>query len=142
MKKFIKKFISKKSFHNFYDKKFFRDHFCSQITETQINQKVKLCGWIENIRSFGEELVFILLRDKTGKVQIKLLPKEQNNVNLKELKNESVVFIEGIVQNRPGNNKNDEMRSGSLEIDVTHIEILNQSKILPIQLSNSVKIYP
>ena len=46
----------------------YRTHFCSDLTINNLNQEVKLSGWIDTIRDHGN-LIFIDLRDNYGITQ-------------------------------------------------------------------------
>eukprot|EP00128_Syssomonas_multiformis_P014303 Colp12_sorted_trinity150504_noHs@22243 len=47
-----------------------RTHTCGELRSTHIDQKVSLCGWLEQKRHIGESLVFAPLRDAYGTTQI------------------------------------------------------------------------
>jgi nondiscriminating aspartyl-tRNA synthetase len=48
---------------------FKRTHYARQINETLIGQRVKVAGWIEDIRDIGR-LAFVTIRDATGVCQL------------------------------------------------------------------------
>jgi aspartyl-tRNA synthetase len=125
--------------HEYYDKKYFRNKFCGEIEGKEINNDVKLCGWIEKIRKVGEDLVFLVLKDKTGSIQIKLTKNDLNKINIQDFKPESVIFVNGKVSLRPDDMINNQMKSGNLEIeDIKDIKLINQAKTLPLQINKSV----
>jgi len=45
-----------------------RSHFANQLNESFIGQKVRIGGWIEDIRDIGR-LAFVVVRDVTGAIQ-------------------------------------------------------------------------
>ena len=47
----------------------YRDHYCGEISELDIDKKIKVSGWIENIRDHGG-VVFVDVRDERGTVQL------------------------------------------------------------------------
>jgi len=88
-----------------------------------------LAGWVDVRRDHGK-LVFIDLRDMSGKVQMVALPnhKEAREVAGK-LRSEWVVEIVGKVNKRPEKmvNKNEEL--GEVEVEITEVKILNEAEI-------------
>lgn len=76
-----------------------RTHYISQITPESAGQTVKLAGWVHEIRELGN-LVFIVLRDRTGLAQITVKKKEASPELLavaKELVKETAITCEGIL---------------------------------------------
>ena len=88
-----------------------------------------MAGWVDVRRDHGK-LVFIDLRDMSGKVQMVALPnhKEAREVAGK-LRSEWVVEIVGKVNKRPEKmvNKNEEL--GEVEVEITEVKILNEAEI-------------
>ena len=97
--------------------------------KNKIGEEVKLAGWVDVRRDHGK-LVFIDLRDMSGKVQMVALPnhKEAREVAGK-LRSEWVVEIVGKVNKRPEKmvNKNEEL--GEVEVEITEVKILNEAEI-------------
>jgi len=80
-------------------------------TIKKTGDKVLLKGWVHRRRNMGK-IVFIDLRDKTGLIQVVLVPKEldeASNEVLPKIRPEYVVSIEGIVNERPKDQYNKEM---------------------------------
>ena len=93
---------------------------------------VKLAGWVDTIRNFGE-LTFVVLRDTYGKTQIVL------NKEFVALSKEDVISVEGKVVERESKNKN--MPTGDIEVVAEKIEMLGKcSKELPFEIKNSEKV--
>ncbi len=44
-----------------------RSNGCGDLRETQVDEQVKLCGWVDRRRDHGG-VIFIDLRDRTGTV--------------------------------------------------------------------------
>jgi len=96
--------------------------------EGKTGKTVRLSGWVDVRRDHGK-LIFIDLRDSTGKVQLVALPSEKEAHKLAEtIRPEWVISIEGEVQKRPDNMINSEIPFGDLEIPIKKIEILNEAK--------------
>lgn len=110
-----------------------RTDYCGALTLKDLNKKVVLMGWVESRRDHGG-LVFVDLRDRAGLVQVVLDPANPTQAAAKELKNEYVIAIEGIVRERPAGMRNDKLPTGALEVAVENFEILSASDVLPFQI--------
>lgn len=80
-----------------------------------------LHGWLESIRPVGNSLVFGVLRDGKGRMQLLLMRDKSKEEDvkydtLKNLPKETVVCIEGVVQERPKNDINPAYSNGHLEV--------------------------
>ena len=97
--------------------------------KNKIGEEVKLAGWVDVRRDHGK-LIFIDLRDMSGKAQMVALPnhKEAHNAASK-LRSECVVEIIGKVNKRPEKmvNKNEEL--GEVEVEITEVKILSEAEI-------------
>jgi aspartyl-tRNA synthetase len=108
-----------------------RTHLCEQVQAHMVGQVVTLCGWIKKRRDFGE-LIFLDIRDSSTVVQAVIEPTQTELLNLaSQLKHEYVVKVSGRVRLRPDNMRNANMKTGDIELEVTALEILNQSEIPP-----------
>jgi len=106
-------------------------------TKTKIGEDVELMGWIDIRRDHGK-LIFFELRDYTGKVQLIVGQNDQELHGLAEkLRPEWAVSIKGKVAERPQAMKNPEHLTGNIEIKVSNIEVLSESKTIPFELSSS-----
>lgn len=106
-----------------------RTHYCGEVTEKDIGQKVTLNGWVQIRRDLGG-LIFIDLRDRTGVVQTVFNPdvsKEALEIADK-VRNEFVLSLTGKVIAREERQKNPKLKTGSIEIQVEQIEIINKAK--------------
>jgi aspartyl-tRNA synthetase len=108
-----------------------RTHLCEQVLAHMQSQVVTICGWIKKRRDFGE-LIFLDIRDSSAIVQAVIEPHQTELLNLaSQLKHEYVVKVTGQVRMRPENMRNPNMKTGEIELEVTALEILNQSAIPP-----------
>lgn len=109
------------------------------VSETikKIGQEVKLCGWVNTIRSHGK-LIFLDLRDKSGLVQVVFNPQTQKETYLlaKKLTPESCIEIVGKVNERPEGLRNEKIATGKIEIEGAKLKIYSLSKTLPFPLDN------
>lgn len=98
-----------------------------------VGQTVTLKGWVHSRRNHGG-LVFIDLRDHTGLTQLVINP---DNASVFEqadsLRDEFVISVTGVVRERAGDLKNDKLVSGSVELAVNELVVLNRAETLPIQ---------
>ncbi len=112
----------------------YRTHTCGELTKKEVGKKVILSGWVDSIRTHGK-IGFISIRDKYGITQL-FLGKEFID-QLKELKKESVIRIQGEVKKRPASNK--ELKTGEIEVSVNKFDPLSPSEELPMDLSGEVE---
>ena len=90
-------------------------------------------GWVHSRRNHGG-LIFIDLRDHTGLTQLVFHPEESEAFGLADsVRDEFVLSAKGTVKDRDGNLKNDKLVSGSVELVVDELTILNRAEALPIQ---------
>ncbi|MBC7464679.1 MAG: aspartate--tRNA ligase [Bdellovibrio sp.] len=112
-----------------------RTEYCGNITSEHIGKKVVLMGWVNTRRDHGS-LIFIDLRDREGLVQVVFDPNKADTSTSKELRNEYVVALEGIVRARPDGMKNAKLKSGEVEVEGVRCEILNQAATPPFQIDD------
>lgn len=120
---------------------FLRTHTCGQLNASFKNQHVILCGWVHRRRDHGG-LIFIDLRDKYGLTQLIFDPKRSETCyeTASQLKGEWVIAIEGEVVLRQEGMKNSKLSTGEIEIEVSSIEILSRSKVLPFSIHEDLPI--
>jgi nondiscriminating aspartyl-tRNA synthetase len=92
-------------------------------------QKVKVAGWVNAIRSHGK-IAFLDLRDRSGIIQVFVAKAEL----IKDLRDETVVEIEGTVQARPEKMQNKEIETGTVELSSDSIKVLAKAEVLPFDL--------
>ena len=111
--------------------------YCSSIVNSVV-PIVKLYGWVDSYRDHGS-LIFIDLRDTSGIVQLVFDESKLSTEEFKlaqTLRNEYVLGIIGIVQERESTNINPNIKTGKYEVIVQTFEILNKSESLPFELTN------
>lgn len=97
----------------------------------KIGQETKIAGWVDVRRDQGK-LIFIDLRDVTGKVQMVALPNHEEAITVAgEVRPEWVIEVTGQVNARPEKNIKEGVLNGNLEIEVLSISILGKAKELP-----------
>ena len=110
-----------------------RTHYCGELDADIAGKEVSLAGWVDTLRISGK-ISFLLLRDRTGIVQV-FLDKKLTET-FQHLKAQSVVTLTGMVNKRPANQVKADMKTGEIEIAAKTLEILNVAETpLPIEIS-------
>ena len=114
-----------------------RTHYCGEVTE--IGKEVVVGGFVERIRDKGG-VIFIVLRDRTGVVQLMFNDKSDPAVFEKAstCKSEYVLMAKGEVIERES--KNDKLKTGNVEIFVSDLRILSKAETTPFEITNETKV--
>src|SRR5688572_1321606 len=113
-----------------------RTHTCGELRSENIGEEVILCGWVQRTRDKGG-MLWVDLRDRYGITQLSLeegVTAPETLAVSRELGREFVVKVEGKVIERES--KNDKMPTGSVEIKVRKLEILNPAKLPPFMIDD------
>ena len=108
-----------------------RTHYNGELRLEHVGQEVSLIGWVAKKRNFGQ-LNFIDLRDRTGICQ--LLFNEQFSEQIKPVRNEYLLHVHGKVIERK--DKNPDLATGEIEIEVSSFEIVNTAKTTPLIIAD------
>ncbi len=113
----------------------FRSHKLGELTLSDINKEVTLCGWVYKTRDLGG-MTFVDLRDRYGITQLAFNIETNKKLCLeaRSLGREYVIQISGKVIERSSKNLN--LPTGEIEIDVDQLNILNKSKTPPFTIEN------
>jgi aspartyl-tRNA synthetase len=105
-----------------------------------VGKQVTLCGWVYRRRDHGG-LIFIDLRDRDGTTQVVFNSKSnpQLHSQASQLRAEFVVSVRGQVRERPKGTQNPKIPTGQVELEVTGLQILNESKSLPFEIGDEYK---
>ena len=106
----------------------------TDITKKDIDKEVTLYGWVQKKRDLGGVL-FIDLRDRSGIIQLVINDDKKFYKDASGLKNESVIKVVGNVRERESKNEN--LSTGDIEVVISSLEILNQSKDIPFEISDT-----
>lgn len=107
--------------------------------EAHIGDTVLIKGWVAVRRDQGK-MVFMDFRDKSGYVQGVVLPNHSEAIeSAKEVRTEWVLAVTGIVNKRPERNIKADVLNGSIELEITGIEVLNKSETLPFDISSDTR---
>ncbi|MHA6260307.1 aspartate--tRNA ligase [Sporosarcina sp. CAU 1771] len=118
-----------------------RTHYCGKLSEQQVGTTVTLKGWVQVRRDLGG-LIFIDLRDRTGIVQTVFNPSmSQEALAIAEsVRNEFVLSITGKVIERADAQKNPNIETGSIEVQVDEVSIINKSKTPPFMIEDETDV--
>ena len=109
----------------------FRTHNCGELTKNNSNSKVMLSGWINKKRDHGN-LLFLDLRDNYGITQCLIEKEDKFFKELEKIQLESVIKIEGIVNDRSKDTINKDLKTGEIEVKIKSYELLGSCKELPM----------
>ena len=94
----------------------------------KVGGEISICGWVDVRRDQGK-MVFVDMRDMTGKVQCVVLPNHTEALIVaQKIRPEWVIEMTGIVNKRPERNVKQGEMNGDIEIEVTGIVILNEAE--------------
>ena len=114
----------------------YRSHNNGELRLEHEGQEICLSGWVQKVRDKGF-MVWVDLRDRYGMTQL-IFDAERTDASLVEkarsLGREFVIQIKGKVIEREA--KNDQMPTGDIEILVSELNILNESKTPPFTIEN------
>ena len=120
---------------------YIRSHHCGQLRASDVGSTVRLAGWAHSYRDHGG-VIFVDLRDREGLTQVVFNPQThaQSHSLAESIRNEHVIAIEGIVDNRPEGTINPDLPTGQIEVDVHKLEILARPDSLPFELSEGQEV--
>src|SRR5947207_10141089 len=112
-----------------------RDAMCGELRAGDAGRRVTVAGWADTRRDHGG-LVFVDLRDHTGKTQLVINPDRAPAPAevAHEIRNEFVLQATGEVVTRAPEAVNAELPTGQIEVQVDELRILSRSTPLPFQL--------
>ena len=116
-----------------------RDTTCGVLSAADAGKRVKVAGWTDTRRDHGG-LVFIDLRDFSGKVQLVINPERTADAaaTAHEIRSEFVLQAEGEVVLRAPDAINPNLATGEIEIQVDTLTIVSRSEPLPFQIGEDV----
>jgi nondiscriminating aspartyl-tRNA synthetase len=103
-----------------------------------VGETVTIAGWVDVRRDQGK-MVFFDFRDRSGVVQGVVLPKSEALEAAKEVRQECVVEVDGIVNKRPEKNVVEKL-NGDIELEITAIRILSKAEEIPFEKNSELNI--
>ena len=113
-----------------------RTHTCNELRMENVGEKVKIVGWMENVREVGSNFAFVVVRDFYGTTQVVVENAEMMGI-VKSINKESTISVEGVVRERAS--KNPKLPTGDIEVVPEKIEILGKCRYneLPFEINRS-----
>jgi aspartyl-tRNA synthetase len=96
-----------------------------------VGKTVSISGWVSVRRDHGK-LIFLDVRDETGKIQVVVTPKAPDaHAVASQARSEWVLSLSGEVKARPENLVNADEQNGKIEFGAQNISVLSQAETPP-----------
>jgi len=117
-----------------------RTHTCGELRPGDIGSTVTLTGWVDTRRDLGG-VIFIDLRDRYGKTQVVLNPQKNETAHraARDVRNEYVLSVSGIVERRPEGTVNPSLSTGEIDVAASEVSILNKAETPPFPIDDDVE---
>ncbi len=114
---------------------------CGEPREATVGSQITVSGWVHRRRDHGN-LIFIDLRDRSGLLQVVFNPEYSEKAHdiAGSLRSEWVVQITGKVVRRLPGAENPELPTGTVELSVTDLVVLNRSITPPFEISDDLEV--
>jgi len=104
-----------------------------------LGKETTIAGFVDVRRDHGK-LIFIDLRDMSGKVQMVALPNHKEAHTLAAaVRSEWVIAVTGKVNKRPEKMINKDEPNGDIEMEITRIEVINKADTPPLDVRSDGK---
>lgn len=115
-----------------------RTHNCNELRESNIGERVRIAGWMQNLREVSNNLAFLILRDFYGITQV-VVEDAETLEKVRSVKRESTLAVEGVVRMRSSINPN--IPTGKIEVVPEKVEILGYcTENLPFEIEKSLEV--
>tara|TARA_A100001015_G_scaffold49053_2_gene54184 strand:+ start:7496 stop:8821 length:1326 start_codon:yes stop_codon:yes gene_type:complete len=101
-------------------------------------EKIHIAGWVDVRRDHGK-LIFFVLRDRSGTVQAIIKDGTGAFTEAQKLREQWVVSIQGIVNERPEKMVTDE-QNGDVELLIEDLQILSEAAELPFDMDAELNL--
>ena len=91
----------------------YHTHLCGEVSEADIGKKIRVAGWVENIRDHGG-VSFIDLRDMYAVMQIVI----RDGKLLEGIRKEQAITVEGLIEKRDEETYNPKIPTGTIELRI------------------------
>lgn len=115
-----------------------RTTYCGLVSEQYVGQTITLLGWVHRRRDHGG-LIFVDLRDREGIMQVIFNADFDKTAHesAHSLRSEFVIAVSGKVVRRDAGLINKDLKTGTLELQVSHLDVLNKSVALPFMMEEA-----
>ena len=115
-----------------------RTHMCGDLRSEHVGEEVVLLGWVKTRRDHGGA-VFVDLRDRTGYTQVVFDASSEQGAHAiaDQLRSEWVIGVVGRVRSR-GENVNEKIPTGTIEVLATYIQVFNKSETPPFEIDDDI----
>ncbi|GBF06601.1 aspartyl-tRNA synthetase [Deinococcus aerius] len=103
-----------------------RTCYVGELNESYVGQTVTLQGWVSRVRDFPEQY-FVVLRDRSGIVQLTIESDNPTYGAAGELRSEYVIEVTGLVRERGEAQRTDAYSTGGIEVIPSELRILNRA---------------
>ncbi|MHC4202190.1 MAG: aspartate--tRNA ligase, partial [Planctomycetota bacterium] len=119
----------------------YRTHSCGQLRGPDEGAEVKLAGWVNSRRDHGG-LIFVDLRDRSGKVQVVFSPeRDKKAFDLADtLRGEHVIQVEGDVARRTPDMVNPKLPTGEVEVNARSLVVLARAATPPFEVDSREEV--
>ncbi len=113
-----------------------RTHTCGELRLSDVGAKVKICGWLENLRVVSANLAFAVIRDFYGTTQV-VAESDEMIRTFRDIVKESTVSVTGTVRER--SSRNPKQATGDIEVVPESVEVLGKCRYneLPFEINHS-----
>ena len=113
-----------------------RTHTCNELRAVNAGEKVKIVGWMENVRMVSSNFAFVVVRDFYGTTQL-VLEDEALISQVKGINKESTISVEGTCRLRESPNPKQD--TGEVEVVPDKIEVIGKCRYneLPFEINRS-----
>lgn len=111
----------------------YRSHTCAELNKSNVDETVRLSGWVHRVRDHGG-LLFIDLRDHYGITQVMADPDSPVFAELEKVRSEWCIKIEGNVMARDESLVNPAIPTGEIEVFIRDLEVLGKADELPLMV--------
>ena len=118
-----------------------RTKYCGNVDAGDVGNEVTLMGWVQSNRDHGG-VIFIDLRDRDGICQAVFNPEHNIETHkiAESVKDEWVIAVRGKVANRTDETINPNIKTGSIEVIVDEIKVLNTSNVIPFLIEDEINV--
>ena len=113
-----------------------RTHMCGELRLENTGRTVTLEGWVNRVRDLSGKY-FVVLRDRSGIVQVTVEADNPTFAVASQLRSEFVVRVVGKVNSRAEGQRTEAYQTGSIEVIPTEIVVLNTAKTPPFPVDGA-----